>query len=236
MENLKSRKLSFGKVMLITIFITLFFLLGGYLHSYTFLSAIPYDIEGTGVSVWGNIWKIVWAGLAFLFIKFYNKELPIPISKMLSFKKINFKIIFIVLAVIALVDFSASIVMQTKTPNNFSFLYLVINFFFVGLTEEVVFRGWAMNAFSKVTSIRKANIIQSVFFMFVHLLPWCLALFMRSVTISEIPILSLAIQMIYCIVFGCILGRIFNKTNSLWTTVIIHCLNDVIATFFGLGF
>lgn len=236
MENLKSRKLSFGKVMLITIFITLFFLLGGLLHSYTFLSAIPYDIEGTGVSVWGNIWKIVWAGLAFLFIKLYGKQLPIHTSKMFSFKRINFKIIFMVLAAIALIDFSASLVMQTKTPNNFSFLYLVINFFFVGLAEEIVFRGWAMNAFSKVTSIRKANIIQSVFFMLSHLLPWSLALFMGSVTISEIPILPLAIQLIYCIVFGCVLGRIFNKTNSLWTTIIIHCLNDVIATSFGLGF
>lgn len=236
MGNLKSRKLSFTKVMLITIFITLFFLLGGYLHYYTFLSAIPYDIEGTGVSVWENIWKIVWAGLAFLFIKFYNKELHIPTSKMFSFKNINFKIILIMTLIIALLQPVGSLILYQKVSisNDFNLFVSIINFFIVGLTEEVVFRGWAMNTFSKVTSVRKANILQSLFFASVHLLPWCMMVVMGWGDISGVPVLYLCFQIPMTFVTGCVFGRIMNKTHSLWTPIIIHCLWDVVADLFGL--
>ena len=234
MGNLKSKELSFKKVMLITIFITLFFMLGGYLHQYTFLSLIPYEINE--IDVWPNVWKIIWAGLAFIFITYYNHQLPISINEMFNFKKINFKIIFAVLFVIALIDLAYSLIIckSISVPSDFNFFKSTTTYFFVGLTEEIVFRGWAMNAFSKVTSIRKANIIQSVFFMLEHLLPWFL-IFLMGGNLSDIPLSFLYIQLPYCIVFGCILGRIFNKTHCLWITILIHCFNDVIATFFNVA-
>ena len=230
MEDLKSKNLSFKKVMLITIFITLFQLLGGPLHYYTFLSSIPHEING--ITVWENIWKIIWASLAFVSMNYYNHELPISISEMFNFRKINFKFVIIVLSIVILMDLSYSIVIykNISIPADFNFIKSTINFFFVGLTEELIFRGWAMNAFSKVTSIRNANIIQSVFFMLSHLLPYCLMLLMGWGTITDVPLSYLAMQLPYCIVIGCVYGRIVNKTHSLWTTVIMHCFGDVIAT------
>ncbi len=233
MEILKPRKLSFGKVMLITIFVTLFFLLGGYLHYYTFLSSIPYDVNG--IHVWQSLWDILWASLAFVFIKYYNNELEFPVNEMFNFKNINFKIILIVIFVIALLQPIGSLILYKKVSisNDFNLFASIINFFIVGLTEEIVFRGWAMNALSKVTSTRKANIIQSIFFMLAHLLPWCVMLLVGG-NISNIPVLYLCLQLPMTFVTGCIFGRIMNKTHSLWTPIIIHCLWDVTADLFGM--
>ncbi len=233
MEILKPRKLSFTKVMLITIFIILFFLCGTYLRAYTILSSIPYDVDG--IHVWNGLYKIMWVSLAFVFIKYYNDELAIPIKELFSFKNINFKIILITTLIIALLQPVGSLILYKKVSisNDFNLFASIINFFIVGLTEEIVFRGWAMNALSKVTSTRKANIIQSIFFMLVHLLPWCVMLLMGG-NISNIPVLYLCLQLPMTFVTGCIFGRIMNKTHSLWTPIIIHCLWDVTADLFGM--
>lgn len=234
MENLKPRKLSFAKVMLITIFIILFFLCGTYLRAYTILSSIPYDLSG--IHVWNGSLDIMWASLAFIFIKYYNDELAIPIKELFSFKNINFKIILIMTLIIALLQPVGSLILYQKVSisDDFNLFVSIINFFIVGLTEEVVFRGWAMNAFSKVTSVRKANILQSLFFASAHLLPWCVMVLMGWGDISSVPVLYLCLQIPMTFVTGCVFGRIMNKTHSLWTPIIIHCLWDVAANLFGL--
>lgn len=236
MENLKSKQLNFKKVMLITIFILLFFLMGGYLHSYTFLSVVPDDING--ILVWQNIYKIAWAGLAFVFMKYYNDELAIPIKEMFSFKKINLKIINVVLSVSALLIMVASFAfyqdVSRAISSDFNFFKSTINCLLVGLTEEIVFRGWAMNAFSKVTSVRKANLLQSIFFMLIHILPWCVMVLMGWGSISDVPISYLCLQSLSTFLMGCVLGRIMSKTHSLWTLIIIHCFWDVMASYWNL--
>ena len=233
MGILKTRKLSFSKVILITAFIMLFFLLGTYLRSYTILSSIPYDANG--IRIWNGLWDIMWASLAFVFMKYYNDELLVSIKEMFSLKNINFKITLIVLFIIVLLQLIGSLILYQKVsiPNDFNLFVSIINFFIVGLTEEMVFRGWAMNAFSKVTSTRKANTIQSLFFALVHLLPWCVMLLMGG-NISSVPVLYLCLQLTMTFVMGCIFGRIMDKTHSLWTPIIIHCLWNVTADFLGM--
>lgn len=227
--KLKNRELTFGKVFTISSFILLFFLIGGPLHSYTFLSFIPHEIYS--ITIWGNIWKLIWAGLAFVFMFYYKNELPISIKEM--FTKINIKYVSIYLLIFTLINFILMLLPFKKLsiPDVSTFFGALITYFFVGLTEETVFRGWMLNALLKVTSFWKANIIQSIFFMLVHLLPYFVVLAMGG-EITNNMLIDLALQLPHCIVFSCITGWMVKTSRSLWTTIVIHWLSDVLVIVF----
>ena len=132
-----------------------------------------------------------------------------------------------------IIDLVGSLIIRRGIPkiSNYNFLGSILNFFIVGLTEEIVFRGSIFNLSLKIFGYKKSNIIQSVSFMLAHFLPWCFVLIMGA-NFSSVPWSYLSMQLPFCLIFGYITGWTFNKTKSILTTITMHSLGDVIGYFF----
>lgn len=233
MVDSKDIKLSSAKVTLITVFLTLFILVFKVIGFYNFFSKfVSYD-EIYGVSIYLNVTKVIWASIAFVFVVRYQRYLYSSISEMFDFKRINLKIISIYLVLMFFIDLIGTFVLYGKLPDasSFNFIGSIIDNFIVGLTEETIFRGSMFNLSIKTLGYMRSNIIQSISFMMAHLLPYCYWL-LNGMSFSSSTWNYLSMQLPFCLVSGFILGWIFNKTKSLWTTIIIHCFADVIGEFF----
>ncbi|WP_248484459.1 CPBP family intramembrane glutamic endopeptidase [Tepidibacter aestuarii] len=90
----------------------------------------------------------------------------------------------------------------------------------VGFTEEIVFRGFLFQKLMEFTSFWKANLITSLLFLIIHFPKWYAHGLFESVGIIG--------RIIFIFMFSIIQGKIFNKTNSLWTCIIVHSLNNFI--------
>jgi len=97
----------------------------------------------------------------------------------------------------------------------------------IGFTEEVVFRGYILQSFAKIISFGKANVISSILFVVIHLPGWYQKGFM-NITFTFIS------SILYVFIFAIIQGYVFKKTNSLWTCIFIHTINNFITIGFGL--
>ena len=225
MKSLTFKRLSFFKIVLITAFLFLFLLLGGCVYMYTYLSSYFKYNEAM------IVWQVICAGLTFIFIKHYDSQILINPREMFNFKRINLKLIFIILSIITLIELIISLLIHKRVSvnENFDFFKSTVIFFFEGLTEELIFRGWTMNAISKTISIKKANIIQSSIILLF------LSISFISFNKSSINTITIIItQIIYIIMRGYISGIVFVKTKSIWNTIIIKCFNAVIGEFFSV--
>lgn len=98
------------------------------------------------------------------------------------------------------------------TPNIVDFwLVLLIATFGAGVCEEMLFRGFLQRIFEKKYQISLALLIPAVLFGLIHILPW------------------LFIQVI---LLGLILGLLAWRTNSIYPTIIIHALNNLIGSLY----
>jgi uncharacterized protein len=88
----------------------------------------------------------------------------------------------------------------------------------VGLSEEVLFRGFFLQKFSELTTFARANLIQAVLFLLVHFPGWMMLGAFRGPAI---------VQNIACVFgLGLFLGFVLRKTHSLWACMVIHSLNN----------
>lgn len=93
----------------------------------------------------------------------------------------------------------------------------------VALLEEIIFRGYLINALRTVWDVKTAIIASSVLFSFAHLLPYA----------SKYSLFDVTLLIVLFILFGLFFGWVYIKTGSLWLPVAIHFAwdfleNDVI--------
>jgi membrane protease YdiL (CAAX protease family) len=88
----------------------------------------------------------------------------------------------------------------------------------VGLSEEVLFRGFFLQKFAELTSFARANLLQAFLFILIHVPGWALMGQFNSPAIVH-PI---------CYVFGIglVLGYVLKKSNSLWACMVIHSFSN----------
>lgn len=84
-------------------------------------------------------------------------------------------------------------------------------FLMVGFVEEIVYRGWGMNAFSTLMNEKKANLLSSIYFVVLHFLSYFIHWYMDG----TFAISSMLSQAIYVLVMGLIFGYLFRKSKSL---------------------
>lgn len=225
MNNLKLKRLGFFKIILITIFLFLFYSLIGCIYMFTYLSSYFKYNEAM------ILWQIICAGLTFIFIKYYNSQMLINACEIFNLKRINLKLIFVLFFIITLIELIISLLIHKRISvnENFNFFKSTVIFFFEGLAEEFIFRGWAMNALSKTISTKKASIIQSsIILLFLSIS------FTSFNKLSINTIIIIIMQIIYFIVSGYVSGLVFVKTKSIWNTIIIKCFNALVAEFFSV--
>jgi len=98
--------------------------------------------------------------------------------------------------------------------------YLLTTVLFAGLTEEIFFRGWILNALVKKMDFLYANIITSFVFLLLHYPYW----FAQGNLSSFQEIFSLSLPT-FCI--GFVLGYAAHKSRAVWGAVFAHCVYNL---------
>jgi membrane protease YdiL (CAAX protease family) len=98
---------------------------------------------------------------------------------------------------------------------------------FVGITEEIVFRGWLLNAKLKKMKILPAIMINSILFVIIHFPIW---IYFRY---SLIEYLGNGIGIF---AFGILMSIIFIKSKNIIVPIFFHMIwNFLLTLFFGMG-
>lgn len=95
---------------------------------------------------------------------------------------------------------------------------------FAGLVEEIMFRGLILQTLNDVFSFKTANILSAVLFVLMHIPYWY---FGNQFSLSLTCIIY---DFIFIFVFGLFWGFVVKKTNSLWTSIIHHSVNNALVT------
>jgi len=98
--------------------------------------------------------------------------------------------------------------------------YMVLGAIFVGLAEEVLFRGFVLPRMMTQMTFVKANIFSSLLFMALHIA----RLFQAGA--AEIP------SLILIFIISLWLGYLYKKTRSVWTVMLVHALYNLAVLIF----
>ncbi len=93
----------------------------------------------------------------------------------------------------------------------------------VGSVEETMFRGLVLQNLHQVFSFKIATILSAVLFLLAHLPYWY---FGNQFTL---PLASIIYDFFFICAFGLLQGFFLKKTNSLWTCIIHHSVNNALA-------
>lgn len=101
-------------------------------------------------------------------------------------------------------------------------------FLVVGFAEEVVYRGWGMNAFSTHMSLNRANLSASVYFVVLHF-P---AYFIHWYLDGTFSLSTMLTQAVYVFLLSLVFGWTFKKSQSIWPPMLIHFWSDFASVLF----
>lgn len=162
----------------------------------------------------------------YLYIKFCYKESPMEVLKL---NKNIGKGILYGIVVSAFVVFLGIIIYLFSKGNihliGINKKDLFVAFVFAGFMEEVTFRGMILGKLVKLMGFRKANILTSLLFTFIHM-PQSIA----SGTVLTKEVLS---SLIFIFAWSIIYGVLVKKSNSLWAAIIPHGIWDCAVHIFG---
>jgi len=89
----------------------------------------------------------------------------------------------------------------------------------VGLSEEVAFRGFFLQEFAERMGFGRANILQAILFLLIHLPGWTLMGQLHS---------RAALQLAGSVLlFALFAGWLLRRTRSLWACMIVHSCNNL---------
>lgn len=108
---------------------------------------------------------------------------------------------------------------------NLSFNVWLNHILLVGLTEEIVFRGFILRKLMEKLSFWKANGHTSLLFVAIHLPIW-----FREGMFESFSILG---TMILVFIISVVFGFIYKRTNSLWSVILVHSAYDFFASVFN---
>src|SRR5699024_6292510 len=119
---------------------------------------------------------------------------------------------------------TVAMVMDLELHLNLGFDFWLNTFIFVGLTEEIVFRGYILKKLMTGWTFWKANMVTSFLFVSIHFPIWIYN------GIFEFPYMISAIIQVFMI--SIIFGFIYKKTGSLWSVIIIHSMYNLLVSVF----
>jgi uncharacterized protein len=116
------------------------------------------------------------------------------------------------------------IVLENDIGFNLSINELLNTILLVGITEEIVFRGFLLRKLMDSNSFWQANILTSLLFVSIHFPIWIYK------GLFEFP--YILASMATAFVLGIIFGFIYRKTNSLWSVIILHSLYNFLVSIY----
>lgn len=227
MNNLKSmsRRLSLRKVIISLIIFLLLWTIVTNAWNYT---GIIFDAQrGSSINyVYDFISRFIWAFPAFILLRYYAEDIPVTWGQLFrnkpDMKPFIITVVGVVIYILAAMFFNYG---GFWINPSFSFLKHFPTFIMVAFVEELVYRGWGLNALSAFLSERKANIISNIFFVLLHLPAYFIKLYLTG----KFPVTVVVSQCVFVLILGFIFGYLFQKGKSLWSPIIVHFLADFLS-------
>jgi membrane protease YdiL (CAAX protease family) len=220
----KQDSLSLGKIIASLVFYTLLW------AAVTDAWGISTAIFGTGKTVWQQYiydisCRVIWVLPVFFLLEKYKGNLPVSLRDMLR-QRINVRLLLVFLAAFTAYAAGSMLLNYGGLRGNPDFLpFRQISFFLVvGVVEELVYRGWGLNALLAVTTRGKAITLSAVFFVLLH---WP-AYFILFFTLGTFAAGQLLLQSLVVLVISLILGYVFVKNKSIVIVIILHAYFDFI--------
>lgn len=168
--------------------------------------------------------NIIWTFPAFILIYKYNDQLTVGFKEMFTFNKgcikyLSLFLLFTVFIFLNLFIHSGKIAISEDFGAD-----EIIVVAFVGLTEEIVFRGWLLNATAK----RNENValaINAVMFLAIHFPIWI----HEGVFISNFANFGFISIMMLSVIFG----YVFLKTKNILLPIALHMYWDFLLFLFS---
>lgn len=174
----------------------------------------------------GVIKNLVWTLPAILLVNYFKNDVYIGLKEMFTakVKPLKYLPIFAVFTVYLLVG---AFVQKGGIAVSESFkVYKLITVLFVGITEEMVFRGWLLNAFIGKNGNRKwlAVVAVSVMFLFIHFPVWI----HDGVFIENFQ----SFGFLSVLILSGIFGWTFIKSKNILIPVVLHMYWDLLMFLF----
>ncbi|EWM54880.1 CPBP family intramembrane glutamic endopeptidase [Ruminococcus flavefaciens] len=174
----------------------------------------------------GIIKNLVWTVPAALLVRHFSSELYVGLKEMFSARVSWLKYLPIFAAFTIYILVPAFIRTGRLKINSDFGVPQIIMILFVGLTEEMVFRGWLLNAFAgKERKQLPMLILISVMFMLIHIPIWITQGILVSVFTS--------LGFIMIIVLGMIFGSVFLKSRNILIPIALHMYWDLLVELFS---
>ena len=167
-----------------------------------------------------------WVLPTLLFVRFYLKEDPLDFLKLRGHVLRGIMAGLLIGAVQGIVHVSYYYVSKGHLDTN---LDLGANNWWaviltVGLVEEIVFRGLVLQSLASVYTFRTASLLSSVLFTLAHIPYW-----IEGGQFAR-PIGFVVYDFCFVFVVGLLECFFVKKTNSLWTSIIHHSINNFLAS------
>lgn len=163
---------------------------------------------------------IIWIVPALYLIHMYSGDLEISPKEMFSAKIPVIKLVPWLLIMIAVPMWNAHRANGAIAVHPDFHLYSLIGgFLTVGITEEIVFRGWLYNVTLKKLPSGYAEILNAVLFLLIHIPIWIL----QGKLVSNIASGS----WVSIVILSYLFSWIFKETRNLWVSIILHMTWDL---------
>lgn len=161
---------------------------------------------------------VVWILPVYMYLKYVDQVLD-PFS-FLKLKKNILKGVSTGLAIgLVMIFIEAMLIYAFHGKTNLRIGIRWVTTLIYAFPEEVLFRGFIFQKIAKSVRFMEANLYTSLLFVSIHFPAW----FIQGVTI---PKLIFNILVVFAVEFG--LGYIFKKTNSLWSSTIVHTVYNLL--------
>lgn len=172
----------------------------------------------------GVIKNLVWTLPAFLLIKHFNDDMHINLGDMFK-SKVNLKRVLVVFFICTLYIFLTNYMQNgtIKISPNFKTTDIIITLF-VGLTEEMVFRGWLLNATFKKDKKYFYVFINSILFLLIHFPCW----YSEGMLLNNI----LSFGFVSIMILSSIFSYLFLKERNILVPILLHAYYDLLCFMF----
>ncbi len=175
----------------------------------------------------GVIKNIIYTLPAIVLIKHYKNDISISLKEMFTTKVrwIKYLPIFIIFSIFILI-YAYFACGEIAIADEFGLDKIVI-VLFVGLTEELVARGWLLNMVIEDDKKWKGIIISTIFFLLLHFPKWI----QYQMLISIFTSYACIVHIVLCFIFG----WTFIKSRSIFVPIVIHMYWDLLLFIFVGG-
>lgn len=164
---------------------------------------------------------IIWTVPALILIKHFDSSLEVPVKEMSGFRK-GWKTFFIVFAAMTAYILILSFKGQNGMKISGNVPANILIFLFVGIGEEIVFRGWLLNASVRREKPAVPIAVNALMFLAIHFPKWII----NGVFLSNM----LHFGFVTIIVLSVLFSLVFLRTRNILIPVILHFWWDLLVT------